>query len=107
MLTVFHADWSAWRSEFASVLGYSSLGAGLGSLFAIPILWRSDVRRSVPFVWFSTVLLMALSIAFESQLSRSSFLLWIPWTAMVVGMFVARRLFGPTKASSTAVDSVI
>jgi len=93
MLTVFHAGPSAWISEFESVLLFASIGGGLGLIFALPILWRSEVRYSVPFVLVSSVITMALAITFESQLSRSSVLLSIPWTMMVAWMFVARSLF--------------
>lgn len=102
MLTVFHAGWTGWTSKLDSVLLFTSVGAALGSIFAIPILWRSDVRRSVPFTWGCSVLVMVLAIVFESPLSRSSALLWLPWIAMVAGMFVARRLFPWPRDSRSA-----
>ncbi len=105
MLTVFHAGLGAWASEFESVLLFASIGGGLGLVLAVPILWRTEVRKSVPFVWASSVVMMALAILFENQLSRSSALLWIPWIAMAAWMLVARRCFALPRELATRGDT--
>lgn len=82
-----------WASNLVSVLLFATLGCVLGLVFALPILWRTDVRKSVLFVWVTSFGVWTFALVFGEQLRDEQALHAAPWVGMVAAMLAARLVF--------------
>ena len=93
MLGSFHDGMNTIKEHWEEIFGIANLGALFVALPAVLILWRSEVRHSVPLVWLGVLILTPLGAFLGERFNSSGLLLLSPPIGAVVLMFFARSRF--------------
>ena len=94
----FHGGSRAWRDHAVELFALTSVAFAYGLLLVPLLLNRTDVRRSVPFVWCVTFALTWFGLLVEERLGWGPALFVLPPVGALFATLVARRWFSQSPA---------